>query len=170
MPQQTQGIAETEKWLRLWVRFSGISWLESQFVVTRTRLESRQEKWWLGSIRVTFFTQWLVSSHIQWLETRVRVIFTKSLSSWWTNPVRLHTKKWAFFASVMIKTGVYFLFCLSSCAMLHFKDQVSTTCIKEDLRLCFHWGVSRAQYIDTLSWFKALFAINYKISYSQSIK
>jgi len=76
-----------------------------------TLLESRY--WWLGlnssdvekngdSTRVTFFTEWLDSSHSHWLEsqslTRVRVIFTKSLSSWWTNPVRLRTKKWGFLA------------------------------------------------------------------------
>jgi len=36
-------------------------------------------------------------SHVFHKMTRVRVIFTKSLSSWWTNPVRLHTKNWAFF-------------------------------------------------------------------------
>jgi len=54
----------------------------------------------------------------------------------------------------MIKIGGYFLFCLSSRSMLHFKDQVSPTRVEVDLRLCFHWGVSRAQYIDTLSWFK----------------
>ena len=89
---------------------------------------------------------------------RVRVIFAKSLSSWWTNPVGLHTKKWAFFASVMIKIGENFLFCLSSRAMLHFKDQVSPTCLEGDLRHCFHWGVSRAQYIDILSWFNVVFA------------
>jgi len=90
--------------------------------------------------------------------TRVRVIFTISLSSWWTNPVRLHTKKWAFYASVMIKIGPNFLFCLSSCAMLYFKDQVSPPCAEVNLRLFFHWGVSRTQYITTLSWFYAVFA------------
>jgi len=42
--------------------------------------------------------------------------------------------------------------------MLHFKDQVTSTCIEVDLRFCFHWLVSRAQYIDTLSWFSAAFA------------
>jgi len=109
--------------------------LESRFLVTRTRVESRWEKWWLDSTRVTFFIEWLDStrvtffiewldsSHSQWLETRVRVIFTKSLSSWLTNPLRVHLKKWAFFASVMIKIGTNFLFCLSSRSMLHFKDQ-----------------------------------------------
>jgi len=130
--------------------------LESRFVVTRTRLESCWEKWWLTL--VTFFTKWLDSSHSQWLETRVRVIFTISLSSWWTNPVRLHTKKWGFYASVMVNIGANFLFCLSSCAMLHFKDQVSSTCVDVDLRLCFHCGVSRPQYMDTLSWFNVVFA------------
>ena len=58
----------------------------------------------------------------------------------------------------MMKIGGNFLLCLSCRATLHFKDQVSPTCIKEDLRLCFHWGVSRAQYIDTLSWFNVVFA------------
>ena len=74
--------------------------------------------------------------------TRVRIIFTKSLSSWWTNPVPLHTKKWALFAWVMIKMGENFLFWLSSRAVLHFKDQVSPTCKEVDLRLCFHWGAA----------------------------
>ena len=112
-----------------------------------TRLES-----------VTFFTEWLDSSHSPWLETRVRVIFTICLSTWWTNLVRLHAKKWAFYASVMTKIGWNFLFCLSSCAMLHFKDHVSPTCVEVDLRHCCHWGVSRAQYIDTLLWLNAVFA------------
>jgi len=112
--------------------------LESWFVVTRTRLESRWEKWWP--------------------KTRVRVLFTISLSSWWTNSVRLHTKKWAFYASVMINIGANFLFCLFSCAMLHFKDQVSPPCVEVDLRLCFHWEVGRAQYIGTLSWFNVVLA------------
>jgi len=84
--------------------------------------------------------------------------FAITLSSWWTNPVRLHTKQWAFHASVMIKIGANFLFCLSTCAMLHFKDQVFPPCVEVDLKLCFHWGVSRAQYIDTLSWFDIVFA------------
>jgi len=44
-------------------------------------LESRWEKWWPDSIRVAFFKEWLDSRDSQSLETRVRVIFTKSLSS-----------------------------------------------------------------------------------------
>ena len=59
--------------------------------------------------------------------TRVRVVFAKSLSSWCTKQVRLHTKKWGLFALVMIKVGGNFLFCLSSRATLHFKDQGSPT-------------------------------------------
>ena len=113
------------------------AWLES---LTRlelrnmvTRLESRFSQ--NDSTRVTV--------NDSRLETRVRVIFTISLSSWWTNPVRLHTKKWAFYASVMIKIGANFLFCLSSCAMLHFKDQVSPPCVEVDRRLCFHQGRSQ---------------------------
>jgi len=58
----------------------------------------------------------------------------------------------------MIKIGGNFLCCLSSRTMMHFNDQVSPTCIEEDLGLFFHWGVSRAQYIDTLSWFNVVFA------------
>jgi len=54
------------------------------------------------------------------------------------NPLHLHTKKGAFSPSAMIKIGSNFLLCLSSCAMLHFKDQVSPTCTEADLRLCFH--------------------------------
>jgi len=38
----------------------------------------------------------------------------------------------------LIKIGGNFLFCLSSRAKLHFKDQVSPTCTEGDLRLCFH--------------------------------
>ena len=127
-----------------------------------TRFDSSHDLWWLGldsshvdkngdstGVRVTFCTEWLDSCHSQWLETRVEVIFTKSLSSCWTNPVRLHTEKWAVVASVMIKIDGNFLSCLSSRAMPHFKDQVSPTCIEGDLRLCFHWEFSRAQYSDT---------------------
>ena len=107
------------------------------------------KKSWLNSARATFSTEWIDSSHNQWLETLVRVIFTKSLSLWWTDPVRVHTKKWTFFASVMIKVGANVLFWLSRHVMLHFKHQVSLTYTEVDLSLCFHWGVSRSQYIDT---------------------
>jgi len=34
---------------------------------------------------------------------------------------------------------------------------VSPPCVEVDLRLCFHWRVSRTQYIDTLSRFNAVF-------------
>jgi len=78
--------------------------------------------------RDMFFLKWLRSSHNQWLETRDRVIFTKSLSLWWANPVRFHTKEWALFASVMFEIGASFMFWLSSRAILPFKDQVSPTC------------------------------------------
>ena len=67
--------------------------------------------------------------------TRVRVIFTTPLSLWWPSPIRLHTKKWTYFAALMmIKIGPSFLFWLPSRAMLHFKDQVSPTCSEVDLR------------------------------------
>jgi len=58
--------------------------------------------------------------------------------------------------SVMIKIGANFLFCLSSRSALHCKDQVSPTWTEGDLRLFFHWRVSRAHYIDTLSCFNVV--------------
>ena len=113
--------------------------LDSTRVIFRkmvTRLESRFSQ--NHSTRVTVNDSRLKS-----------VSFLQNLlSSWWTNPLRLHTKKWAFFASLMIKIAANFLFCLSICAMLHFKDQVSPTCIEGDLRFYFHWVVSKTQYTD----------------------
>jgi len=47
-------------------------------------------------------------------------------------------KEMSIFALVMIKIGENFLFCLSSCAVLHFKDQIFPTCKEGDLTLCFH--------------------------------
>jgi len=136
------------------------TWLESRFLVTLTRLESRWEKWWLDSTRVTFLSEWLDSSHNQLLETRVRVIFAKSQSLWSTNPVYLHTKKWSFFGPVMIKVGSNFLFRLSSRVMPYPKGQVFITCAKVELRFAFHWGARRAQYrpIDMSSWSNQVFA------------
>jgi len=65
-------IAYISRKLKLAACVSAIAWssqshgsirLESRFLVTRTRLESRWKKWWLDSSRVTFFTEWLGSSH-----------------------------------------------------------------------------------------------------------
>ena len=63
-----------------------------------------------GSTRVTLFTEWLNSSQSQCLETRVKVIFTKSLSSWWTNPVHLHTKNSDFLLQWWSSLGEIFCF------------------------------------------------------------
>jgi len=49
---------------------------------------------------------------------------------------------------------------VSSRAMLHYKDQVSPTCMEGDLRLRFQRGVNRAQYIGNLSWFKCSICIS----------
>ena len=57
--------------------------LESRFLVTLTRLESRPAVSCDDSTRVTFFIKWLDSSHIKWLVTRVRVIFRKSPKTCW---------------------------------------------------------------------------------------
>jgi len=164
-------------WPILWRIFSIVIWYVLLILivvicidsVTRVN-DSTHDYWWLGldsshvekngdSTGVIFFTDWLDSSHNQWLKTRVRVIFTKFLSLGWTNPIRLHTKKWAFCASVMMKIGKNFQFWLStSRTMLQFKDQVFSTCTEVDLRFCFHWGVSWVQYIDTSSWINVVFS------------
>ena len=129
-----------------------IAWLESmtrlepQFLVTLTRLESRWGRWWLDSSHVFHRMTRLDSSHNQWLEARVRIIFAKSQSLWSTNPVCLHTKKWSLFGPVMIKIGANFLFWLSSRVILYPKGQVFITCTEVDLRFAFHWGARRAQY------------------------
>ena len=132
-----------------------IAWLESRFLVTRTRLESRWEKWWLHLTRVTFFTDWLESqtmtrdsnqSHFY----KISEFLMGKSTSFAHNEISIF--------SMMIKIGANFLFCLSSRSALHFKEQVFPTRTEIDLRLFFHWGVSRAQYIDTLSWFNAVFA------------
>jgi len=51
-------------------------------------------------------------------------------------PIFWH-KKWAFFASVLIKTDANLLFWLSRRVMLHFKDQVFPTSTEVELQLCF---------------------------------
>ena len=50
-------------------------------------------------------------------------------------PSLLHKKKWALFASVMIKIGANLLFWLSSHVMLYFNDQVflMTKCLMTNL-------------------------------------
>jgi len=130
-----------------WIKLNDSNRPDSRYLVTRTRLTFRKDG---DSTRLeSCFSQ---------NDSVESVIFTKSLSSWWTNPVCLHTKKLVFFASVMFKIGANFLFFLSCCFMLQFEDQVSTTCTELQLRLFFHWWASRAQYVDTLSWFNEVFA------------
>ena len=65
-------------------RVNDSTWLESRFLVTRTRLEPRYLR--NDSIRREFESKTRDSS--QSLESES--------SLWWANPVRLHTKKWAF--------------------------------------------------------------------------
>jgi len=119
-----------------------------------TRLESGFSQ--NNSTRVTFFTQWLESQSMtrdssQYYVYKISEFLMDKPSSF------AHKEMRGLFGSVMIKIGRNFLFWLSGCAMLHFKDQVFPTCIVEDLKLCFHRGVSRTEYIDTLSWFNAVF-------------
>jgi len=97
-----------------------------------------------------FFTEWLESSHNQWVVTRVSH-FYKISEPLMDKPSWFAHKKWEFFASEMIKIGDNFLFWLSSRAVLYFKDQVSPTCTEVDLKgllsfrgqqRCWTWSVS----------------------------
>jgi len=68
--------------------------LESRFLVTRIRLESHWERWWLHPSNVSHRMTRLVSKSMT--RDSSQSLFTISLSLWWANPVRLHTEKWAF--------------------------------------------------------------------------
>ena len=64
-------------------------WLDSARVTLRkmmSRVESRWGKWWVESSHIFHRMTRLDSSHNQWLENRhfYKIIFTKSLNSWWT--------------------------------------------------------------------------------------
>jgi len=85
-------------------RVNDSSRLASRFMVTRTRVEWRWEKWWLESARVPFFLQndsnrvtvndsRLESGSSVTVNDSILESKSKSLSSWWINPVCLHTKK-----------------------------------------------------------------------------
>jgi len=111
-------------WRRVYMAV--IAWLESmtrldsQFLVTRTRLESQSMTRDSSQSHFYKITGFLMDKPSSFAHKEMR-IFCFSDDQDWGN----------------------FLFCLSSCAMLHFKDQVSPTCIEGDLRLCFLIGVSR---------------------------
>ena len=140
---------EVTKWQGVFVWKAVIAWLESLFLVTRTRIESRWEKWWLDSSHVFLIMTRLESQSMtrdssQGNFYKIYEFLMDKTSSFAHNEMSIC-------ASVMIKIVANFLFWVSSRAMLHFQDQVSLTCTEADLRLCFHWGVSGASYIDTLS-------------------
>ena len=127
------------------LRILVIGWLESM-----TRLDSSHDLWWLG----------LDSSHV------FRKMTRDSSQSHFYNIFEFLMDKPSSFAHNEMSILCFsddqdwrkFSVFLSSCAMLHFEDQVSPPCVEVDLRLCFHWGFSKAQYIDTLSWFNVVFA------------
>ena len=64
-------------------------------------------------------------------------------------------KEKSIFASVMVKIGTSFLFCLSSRAMLHFKVQVYPTGIHGDLILCLNRIRTESDWIRTEAKFGA---------------
>ena len=88
--------------------------------------------------------------------TRVRAIFTKSLSSWWTNPLRVHLKKWAFLLQWWSRLAQ--IFCFTCLVVLYYILWIKRPNMHRGRpETLFHWRVSRAQNIDTLSWFNSVF-------------
>jgi len=85
------------KWLGLRISSDRVTRVNDSTQVTifgdSTRVTLRND---IMKTRVTFFTEWLNSSHKKWLETRVRVIFINSPNIWLKNSVCLHIKTWAF--------------------------------------------------------------------------
>ena len=94
------------------------------------------------TLSLTFFTEWLVSSHSQWLETQSHFYKISLVPDGQTQFVCTQRNE-EFLLEWWSRSGGNFLFCLSGRAILHFKNQVSPICAEGDLRLCFHWGVSR---------------------------
>jgi len=90
-------------WRRYKIQYNYITAVHNSVSVTRvtslgdldsTRVTLRKMVTWLNSTHI--LTEWLGLSHKQWLDTRVRVISTKALNLWWTNPLCLHKNKSAF--------------------------------------------------------------------------
>jgi len=54
-----------------WIESMTRLWLESQFLVTLTPIESRWERRWLDSTRVTFFTEWPDSTRVTISDSRL---------------------------------------------------------------------------------------------------
>ena len=129
------------------VLFTVIAWLESmnrlesRFLVNWTRLVSRGEKWWLDSSHVF--------SKIDWnrFESQSSQNYFFKISEFLMDkPATFPHKELNIFWLSDDQDWWKFSACLSSRVMLYFKDQVSPTWKEEDLRLCFHWGVSATQY------------------------
>ena len=75
--------------------------------MTPTWLESRWERWWLDSTRIMFFTEWLDSSHNQWLESE------SFLHNIWASDGQTQfvcTERDSITAFVVFKIGAKFLF------------------------------------------------------------
>jgi len=113
--------------------------LESRFLVSRTRLESRWEKWSLDSSHAFHRSQSMTRDSSQ-------NHFYKIFEFLIDKPSSFAHKNMSTFTSMMIKLGALFPFWLSR-AMLHFTDQVFPTFTQVDLKRCLHWG---AQYIDNM--------------------
>jgi len=103
-----------------------ITWLESTTRITIFR-DSDSTRVTLRKIVTRFESE----SHFSQNDSTWVTINDSSQSHFYTTseflmdkPSRLHTKKWGYLASVMMKIGANFLFWLSNPAVLQFKDQV----------------------------------------------
>ena len=144
------------------------------WLVSMTRVDSRHDLWWLAlessdgekngdlnQLESRFFTEWLESSHSQWLETRVRVI---SHSQWLNTGVKVKISEFlmdkpSLFAHKEISifllkwwSRLAQVFCFAClvvlCCILGIKfPQIA---LWKTWGFFFYWRVCRAQYIDTL--------------------
>ena len=112
------------------------------------------------STRVTFFTEWLDPSNSQWLETRVRLIFTKSLELLMDNPHFVCTKRnkhillqwWSRLAEIFCFACVVVLCCIwrIKCPQLRWRETWDFAFTEVSAEHNILTG--------TLTWFNAVFA------------
>jgi len=137
-----------------------MSWLDSSHDFCWLVLDSSHVEKNGDSIRVTFFTESLESTRVTTVNNS-RLESESFLQSLWVPYGQTQfvctQRNGDFLLQWWSRLGEIFCFvCLV--AMLHFKDQVSQTCVKADWDFAFTEGSVGAQYIDNLSWFNVEFA------------
>ena len=151
------------------VWFELITRLELRFLVARTRLESRWSKWWLGSTRVTFFHR------MTRLESQ-SVTRDSSQSHFYNVSEFLIDKP----TSCALKEMSIFCFsddqdwrkilCYACLVVLCYILRIKRPNLHRGRpETFFLWGDSRAQYIDTLSWFNAVCEYCHPVSGSHTV-